>query len=113
MKNMCRIFSVLMITFAVSYDLSAQNYFFAEARENEISATSAGKRVIIPEKYRSLVLDIRGMQDFLKTLATENSLADGDNGRILELPLPQGGKATYRIWESPVMEPALAARFRV
>ena len=111
MKNMCRIFLVLMITFAVSLDLSAQNYFFAEARENEISATPAGKRVIIPEKYKSLVLDIRGMQDFLKTLPAENQLAGRKAEGLLNCLCRNGGRAAYRIWESPVMEPGLAARF--
>ena len=111
MKHMVRIFLVLLITFVVSYDLPAQNYFFAEAKENEISATQAGKRVIVPEKYRSLVLDTRGMQDFLKSLSSKSSIAARDQSRIFELPLPQGGKATYRIWESPVMEPELATRF--
>ena len=110
MKSMSRNFLVLMITFVASHDLLAQNYFFAEARENEISATSAGKRVIIPQKYKSLVLDIRGMQDFLKTLPTEN-VTGGNREQIIELPMPQGGRAAYRIWESPVMEPGLAARF--
>ena len=110
MKHMCRIFSVLLITIVISLDLSAQNYFFAESRENEISATPAGKRVIVPEKYRSLVLDIQGMQVFLKTLI-KNQAAGGNPTGILELPIPPGGRASYRIWESPVMEPGLAARF--
>jgi len=74
---MVRIFLGLLVTFAVSYDLSAQNYFFAEARENEISASPAGKRVIVPEKYRSLVLDARGMRDFLKTLSSESLVKVG------------------------------------
>ncbi len=111
MKGMVRIFLVLLITFAVSYDLSAQNYFFAEARENEISATPAGKRVIIPDKYRSLVLDSRAMQDFLKSLSSEGVTAGRGQSRIFELPMPEGGRAAYRIWASPVMEPELAARF--
>ena len=111
MKYMCRILLVLLITFAVSYDLSGQNYFFAEARENEIAANAAGKRVIIPERYRSLVLDIRGMQDFLKTLSHKSGVAGRSTSAILELPMPEGGRASYRIWESPVMEPALAERF--
>src|SRR5262245_10461192 len=104
MKHMCRIFLVLLITIALSFDLSAQNYFFAEARESEISATTAGKRLIIPEKYKSLVLDTTGIQDFLKTLSPGKRVAGTSPSTIIELPLPQGGKAAYRIWESPVME---------
>jgi hypothetical protein len=61
---MVRIFLVLLITFAVSYDLSAQNYFFAEAKENEISSTPAGKRIIVPEKYRSFSTGYQGNAGF-------------------------------------------------
>jgi hypothetical protein len=80
---MVRIFLVLLITFVVSYDLPAQNYFFAEAKENEISATQAGKRVIVPEKYRSLVLDTRGMQDFLNLCLPKAALRAETNPGFL------------------------------
>lgn len=108
---MRRTFLILISAITFSLKLSAQNYFFAEKREGEISATSAGKRVIIPEKYRSVALDTYGMQGFLKTLVAEPGLSLKGNTSIIELPMPEGGKAKYRIWESPVMDPVLAAKF--
>ena len=101
---------VLLIT-TLCPSLYGQNYFFAESRESEISAATGGKRLIVPEKYKSVVLDTYGMQAYLKTLISEPRLAAKKNASIIELPMPDGGRAKYRIWESPVMEPALAARF--
>ena len=51
------------------------------------------------------------MQAFLKTLSHKSGVAGRSTSAILELPMPEGGRASYRIWESPVMEPALAERF--
>ena len=108
---MRRTFFILLSAITFSFELSAQNYFFAEKREGEISATSAGKRVIIPEKYKSVSLDINGMQGFLKTLTSQPGLALKGNSSVIELPMPEGGRAKYNIWESPVMDPVLAAKF--
>jgi hypothetical protein len=102
---------MILIAITVSFDLSAQNYFFADAKENELSTAGTGKRVIIPEKYKSVALDIYGMKMFLKTLTSEPGLAARGNASVIELPMPDGGRAKYRIWESPVMELALATKF--
>jgi len=102
---------LLLFTFAVSFEINAQNYFFAEARESEISAAAIGKRVIIPEKYKTLVLDTRSIQSFLGRLPIELRPGAIEQGQIIELPMPDGGKAKYRIWESPVMEKGLAEKF--
>jgi len=106
-----RTFFILLSGITFSFELSAQNYFFAEKREGEISATSAGKRVIIPEKYRSVALDTDGMQVFLRTLTLKPGPGLKGNTSVIELPMPDGSRAKYTIWESPVMDPVLAAKF--
>jgi Metallo-peptidase family M12/Secretion system C-terminal sorting domain len=111
MEMMCRTFFILLSAITFSFELSAQNYFFAEKREGEISAISAGKRVIVPEKYKSVALDTYGMQSFLKTLTSQPGIAARGNASIIELPMPEGGRAKYSIWESPVMDPVLGAKF--
>ena len=103
MRTMCRIVYMILMTITVSLELSAQNYFFAEARENRnISHRRTGKRVIIPEKYKSVVLDIHGMQAFLKTLAQEPGLAARENASIIELPMPDGGRASIGFGKAPL-----------
>ena len=101
---------MLLLVTTVSFSLYGQNYFFAEAKEPSISM-AAGKRVIVPEKYKTVALDKRGMETFLKALPSETGLANRGVAPVIELPMPYGGTAKYRVWESPVMEPALAALF--
>ena len=63
--NKC--FWLFFITLSFPFSLIAQNYFFADAKEPAISI-AATKRVIIPDKYKTVVLDIQGIQAFLKTV---------------------------------------------
>src|SRR5688572_4401011 len=110
MRKLCRVGFMLLLVTTVSFSLYGQNYFFAEAREPSISM-AAGKRVIIPGQYKTVILDNRGMETFLKTLPPETGLTNRGAAPVIELPMPGGGTAKYRVWESPVMEPALAAKF--
>ncbi len=107
---MCRVSLLVLLAITVSFSLFGQNYFFAEMKESGISK-AAGKRVIIPEQYKTVVLDTRGMETFLQTLPSETGLANRGAAPVIELPLPYGGTARFRVWESSVMEPALAAKF--
>lgn len=102
---------LLLFTVAVSFEMNAQSYFFAESRESGITPTSTKKRVIIPERYRSVTIDNQGMQSFLGQLPFESTIAPANAGKVIELPMPDGGKAKFRVWESPVMDPALSAKF--
>ena len=113
MRKLCRVGFMSLLVTTLSFTLYGQNYFFAETKESEILTTTGGKRVIIPEKYKSVVLDINGIQSFFKSVPSEtnNNLNAREQAAIIELPMPDGGRAKYRIWESPVMEPALASRF--
>ena len=61
----CRVGLLLLLTTIFSLSLFAQNNFFAEAREAGITA-GIGKRVIIPEKYKTVVLDNLGLQKIFK-----------------------------------------------
>jgi subtilisin-like proprotein convertase family protein len=57
-----------------------------------------------------LQLDIPGMQNLGKTAQKEFS-GTRTATTILDLPLPDGSFQKFRIWESPLMEPELAAKF--
>ncbi|MCC7401552.1 MAG: T9SS type A sorting domain-containing protein [Chitinophagaceae bacterium] len=90
--------------------LFSQNRFFTDAGSN-IALKTTGKRTVTPEKYRSSVLDLQSMKDFLWALPGENNSANRQQVPIVELPLPDGKMAKFHVWESPVMEPGLAARY--
>ncbi len=110
MFNLCRIGLLLLLTTVVSTSVFSQHYFFAESREPELSV-GAGKRLIKPEIFRTVVLDNNGMSNFLNTIPAETGLASRMAAPVLELPMPYGGTAKYRVWESPIMEPGLAEKF--
>lgn len=110
MRKLCRVGFMLLLVTIVSFSLYGQNYFFAESKEPGVSI-AAGKRVIIPDQHKSVVLDNRGIETFLKTVPSETGLVNRGVAPVIELPMPYGGTAKYRVWESPVMEPALAEKF--
>lgn len=110
MLTTCRASILLLLTTVLSIKIVAQNNFFAEARELTITQ-GAGKRVIVPEKYKTIVLDNIGLQNFLKTVSPSIGVAGRTNAGILELPMPYGGAARFAVWESSIMEPGLEAKF--
>src|SRR5688572_16056393 len=101
--------SVIAIIF--SFTLSAQNNFFTDAGENRAVQTT-GQRIIIPNKYRTTSLDVAKMRNFLWALPSEKNLSmRRGEAPVMELPMPDGGSGKFRVWESSIQEPALAAKF--
>ncbi|GJM36204.1 MAG: hypothetical protein DHS20C18_52050 [Saprospiraceae bacterium] len=68
-------------------------------------------RRIIPEKYRTLELNLPGMKTLLAE-APELSIPDADQATLLlQLPMPDGQQATFRVFYAPIMHPDLAKRY--
>lgn len=111
MRKFARFFVILIPVFALSYQLSAQNNFFTSAREADIPA-ARGQRLIIPDAYKLASLDATGMQHFLWSLPTEQKVKENTGTpEIITLPMPDGKTARFKIWESSIMAPELAAKF--
>lgn len=69
-----------------------------------------GVRWIVPLSYRTVELDWNALDRVLATTPMESSNAVTSDV-VLELPLPDGSFGRFRILESPIMAPELAARF--
>ncbi len=73
------------------------------------------ERDIVPREYRTVALDMVGLEALLASAPFENSTdltrLPGTGGTLLSLPLPDGGFSRFTVVESPIMEPGLAARF--
>ncbi|HSU28213.1 MAG TPA: hypothetical protein VLJ68_07520, partial [Chitinophagaceae bacterium] len=100
----------LLMTTLFSFALSAQKNFFTRVSENSLR-NLRGKRTITPDKYQTFSLDIPAFFSFLRSLPMEQQPIRATQGLVLDLPMPDGRFSKFKVWESPVMEPGLAARF--
>ena len=80
---------------------------------SSLSATkgSSPHRDIVPQVYRTLELNKSALIDVLASAPLESSGPMEMTGAELQIPLPSGGFGRFRIQESPIMEPKLAAKF--
>ncbi|MEO5945483.1 MAG: zinc-dependent metalloprotease family protein [Chitinophagaceae bacterium] len=103
------LFTLLLIT--LTNAVLAQNRFFQDAGENKSILTS-GERVIMPKEFRTSTMNVQAMKSFLWTLPSENSILNNkSNTPVISLPMPDGSMARFHVWESNIMEPALASKF--
>ena len=87
-----------------------QNKFFNFKQEASFK-TANQARVIVPEKYKTVALDMPAMQAHLATVPKQADVTDKNKTPIIELPMPDGSIAKFHIWERSVMEAELAAQF--
>ncbi|HRG91564.1 MAG TPA: zinc-dependent metalloprotease family protein [Chitinophagaceae bacterium] len=100
-----------ILTVTISVSLSAQQSFFGFAGAN-MKRTTAGKQEIFPQRYAGYTLDIVGLRSFLWSLPAEKTLNKSrSNAPVMQLPMPDGKLARFKVWESSIMEPGLAAKF--
>ncbi|MBC7933617.1 MAG: tandem-95 repeat protein [Rubrivivax sp.] len=78
--------------------------------ESRLPAAPAGTRIIIPARYRTVALGTTSLRTLLTRAPMEFTL-QARTGRVeINLPTPDGKFARFRAEESPIMEPALAAK---
>ncbi|MEZ4736231.1 MAG: M12 family metallo-peptidase [Caldilineaceae bacterium] len=75
------------------------------------STAARGERQIIPQKYRTVRLDLAAFQARLAQAPRENTSAARNAPLLFSLPLPDGAFGRFQVVEAPVMAPELAARF--
>lgn len=88
---------------------SAQAPVWYDVAEGSFSAT--GPRDIIPAHYRLVGLNLDALQAQLVAAPLEFTAEAQQSQVVLALPLPDGGYSRFRIVESPIMAPKLAAQF--
>jgi subtilisin-like proprotein convertase family protein len=103
-------FFLLLIVSAAFYSANAQQNFFTDVPESSLQKANQ-KRVIIPEKYRTLQLDTAGMLSFMRSLPSEQNITDRNSTPVLIIPMPDGSLAKFHVWESSTMAPELAAAY--
>lgn len=108
MKNVCFFVVVLLLAFT---PVVAQNNFFNDRPESAVRRAT-DLRVIVPDQYRTVGLDVSGLLSFVSTLPAEGAVAYNRGAApVIELPMPDGTMAKFRVWKTVTMDPALAARY--
>lgn len=88
---------------------AASNGLWRDMEERGIPVI--GERLIVPEHYRLVALDQEILSVLLSKAPAEGSEAARQSALLIYLPLPDGTAGRFRIVESPVMAPELAAKF--
>src|SRR5262245_29161198 len=100
---------LVLILLTVMYDSKVYSQstgsFWKDISENSIATN--GIRHTIPQKYRTMSLNVNSMRQLLTRAPQENTPLRS-SGIIITLPLPDGSLARFRFVESPVMAPSLA-----
>jgi hypothetical protein len=94
------------ITQAQKAGVALWNDVPAAALKDESSA-----RLIVPNKARTLRLDITSMKSLLANAPAEPVLGSSAEGLEISLPTPDGNFKRYKVWYSPIMAPELAAQY--
>lgn len=77
----------------------------------ETSFEVQGTRLIIPQRYRTVTAQADLLQAHLLAAPMEFTQAAENTIAVITLPLPDGSYQSFRLYESPVMAPELAAKF--
>ncbi len=101
---------LLAIVFINASSLFAQNAFFSDAGENAKRSTT-GTQKIFPQKYRGFSMNVVAAKNFMWSLPSESTVKNRNAAPIMEIPMPDGHMEKFRVWESSIMEPGLAAKF--
>lgn len=113
MSAACRVFPLiftLIILFLAIQNGFGQNTLWTDLAESGIVANSKD-RLIVPLRYKTVRLDFEQLKTLLSTAPDETEVFAGDPGLELSFPSPGGGLLRFRIWDAPIMEPGLAAKF--
>lgn len=78
---------------------------------DESSIPAGGKRLIVPQKYLTYRLNGTALKDQLFGAPHEDLVTINESTSIVSIPLPNGEIQSFRVVESPVMAPELAAAY--
>jgi hypothetical protein len=110
MKNIFTKLILLFVLLHFSVFSDAQKVFFKDVKETSIK-TPLLKGITIPSVYRVVQLDTTELLKFLNTVPSDKIIANHSNAPVIQIPMPNGTFNSFRIWQSSIMEPALAAKY--
>lgn len=91
--------------------LSQAQGFWTDVNPGALSIPETSKLEVYPTQYRTLSLDLNSLQQYLAQAPMEFTAAARSKVIEVELPFPDGRMERFRVVESPMMKPGLAARY--
>lgn len=105
-------FVLVMLTLIASVYTTGQQIDRAFWRDvSEAAIVDKSDRLIVPEKYRTLALDLADLRSYLDQAPREIEIGAKYSSFIVNLPLPDGSFGRFSAVESPIMAPELGAKF--
>jgi hypothetical protein len=101
---------VSLVLPAVASASDSSDGLWHDVTESDALAAGTGKRVLFPRTYRVVSLNVHAFQDLARTAPLELTYGVEDISPTMTLPMPDGSFGRFRIQESLIMEPKLAAR---
>ncbi|NNF15922.1 MAG: hypothetical protein HKN70_04200 [Gammaproteobacteria bacterium] len=99
--------ALVAVAFIIAANASATGNPWSDIAESALRV-SAQDRLIIPNRYRTVQVDYATLQAHLENAPAEFSK---NHGTIFTLPMPDGKYIRFAVEDSPIMEPALAAKY--
>ena len=100
---MIRKFTLLITLMSMCGMIQAQPYW--QSIHSDL-VQSRGKRYLFPEKAQTYVLNTSALTTQLLSLKELP-----EQGKIFDLPTPDGRTRSFKVWQTPMMEPALATKY--
>lgn len=110
MKNFFTRVTTISLLILFGYSVSAQNNFWKDISESKVTAANK-QRKITPSHYRTLLLDTASLMSFLTAIPNEFTEAAKSSPAVITMPMPDGSFNRFRLVETSMMEPGLAAQF--
>lgn len=106
---MNKLYTVLLVLLLGSA-ATAQNNFWTLSATNNLTVPANDQRAIVPEQFVTYKLSVNAFKNLFATAPMEFTLTAQTAPLVVELPMPNKQMAKFKIWESPMMEPGLAAQ---
>lgn len=98
------------LIFFASFSMMGQTDYWTKTTQEKVSKKEKVQRAVQPEKYLLYQLDLNKFKSILQDAPLQGNLT-GKSNFILSFPMPKGNFERFRVVESPIMAPELAAKF--
>ncbi|MFT4663588.1 MAG: subtilisin-like proprotein convertase family protein [Polaribacter sp.] len=102
---------ILFCCFSISSLFAQSSTSFWQTTNEALIGAAPDSRVIVPEKYEALQLDLEAVKVYLKNAPKEFSEEAKQADFLMDFPLPDGQLVSFVVYSSPVMMDGLAAKY--